>query len=400
MRISFSIGLNKEREYEKLQLSEDQKEIMRRTWWTVYLGDRILSSLRFEPPMIRDEDCLIHFPADPSHNMHPQDRFESLSIGIMSSTDWFVPSPRGLSIQCYLIILLKIETRIISMTQDVNGRRSKLTESESLYRIESIAGSLRDWYSSLPENLRNVHLEINGDFAPSNPDDVWFRVFIMFLYHCIKIFLRKRALIANVRENGVLAATSSAAKDIFLAGCDIAVLLQGFLTHNPNFYYCPPFIASCIFGAFLMVLMVSRLNLNPNDLQLLNIHMKTYMACLNQHIALYNIGADQKGFIERLQMCQDPVLLVMALSSLKNLKGDMVPTMASGSLLTGDDSNDSEAIDDQPPMTLQGMRHTLADSALLESVAQMSNPYTDLMFGLQVGNDPMFDQLFNFPERR
>ena len=88
----------------------------------------------------------------------------------------------------------------------------------------------------------------------------------------------------------------------------------------------------------------------------------------------------------------------MALSSLKNLKGDMVPTMASGSLLTGDDSNDSEAIDDQPPMTLQGMRHTLADSALLESVAQMSNPYTDLMFGLQVGNDPMFDQLFNFPE--
>ena len=297
-----------------------------------------------------------------------------------------------------MILLLKIETRIIAVTQDGNGRRSNLTDSERLYRIECIAGSLRDWYNSIPDNLRNVHLEISGEVPPNNPDDVWFRVFVMFLYHCIKIFLRKRALLTNVRENGALAATSSAAKDIFLAGCDIAVLLQGFLAHNPNFYYCPPFIASCIFGAFLMVLVVSRLNLNPNDIQLLNIHMQTYMACLNQHIALYNIGANQKGFIERLKMCQDPVLLVMALSSLKNLKGDMVPTMASASLLTGDNSNDNEVGDDIPPMTLQGMRYTLGDTALLESVAQMANPYTDLMVGLQVTEDPNFSQLFNFPD--
>ena len=204
-------------------------------------------------------------------------------------------------------------------------------------------------------------------------------------------------MLSNVRENGTLAATSSAAKEIFLAGCDIAVLLQGFLTHNPNFYYCPPFIASCIFGAFLMVLVVSRLNLNPNDIQLLNIHMQTYMACLNQHIALYNIGTNQKNFIERMKMCQDPVLLVMALSSLKNLKGDMVPTMQSTSLLTGDSLNDNE-VDDLPPMTLQGMRYNLGDPTLLQSVAQMSNPYTDLMVGLEVSDEQNFNQIFNFPD--
>jgi hypothetical protein len=348
-------------------------------------------------PLIRDEDCLAYLPASPGLFTHPQDHADSLSIGLMSSSDYYVPSPRNLGVRSYLLILVKIQTRIISLSHDAKTKRTHMTEYERLYRLEAIAGSLRDWYAAIPDKLRNVHQELSGDGPKFNPQETWFNVFVMFLYHCVKIYLHKRSLFANVRENVTMAASSSAAKEIFLAGCDIALLLQGFLKYNPNFLHAPPFIASCIFGAALMVLIVSKLNLNPNDIVLSNLHVQTFLTALNQYSSLYNIGTGQKALFEHLQSCQDPVLLVMALSSLKNLKGDIVPQAGSESLLAGDNGEDNDQIEDfhNSPPRIPSSR-AFAESSLLESVAEMANPYSDLMVGMPLKEDAMFEQMFNF----
>jgi hypothetical protein len=406
VRIALSIGLNNEDEYQRQGLSEENKEVMRCTWWTVYLGDRLLSALRFDPPLIRDEDCSALLPSVPGQFYHPQDKMDILQIALMSSKEWYIPSPRKLSISAYLLILVKIHSRIIAFSQESKDPRNKLSRSDYLYRECAIASSLRDWYAAIPDQVRNVVQEINGDKPIKEPKVTWKFAFIMILYNCIRIYLPKRSLLANIKENVGLAATSSAARDIFLAGCDVAAIIQGFLKNNPSFHYVPPFVASCVFGAGLMLLVVSRLNLNPNDIQIAHMNVQTCIACLTQHSNLYNIGTSQKALLERLQTCQEPVLLVLAMNSLKNLKGDAIPSI-SNNMLQADDGNDDLLDHEEPPIPLnslippampyQGARG-FAEPALLESVAQMANPYSDLMMGVKVNDDFGFDQMFNFAD--
>jgi hypothetical protein len=408
VRIALSIGLNSEEEYKRQGLSEENKEVMRCTWWTVYLGDRLLSALRFEPPMIRDEDCHALLPSIPGQFYHPQDQIDTLQVSLMSSKEWYIPSPRNLSVSAYLLLLVKIHSRIIIFSQEAKDPRNKLSKSEYLYRECTIASSLRDWYAAIPDKVRNVVQEINGDKSIKDPKVTWKFAFIMTLYHCVRIYLPKRTLLGNIKENVTLAASSSAARDIFLAGCDVSAIIQGFMKHNPSFHYAPPFIASCIFGAGLMLLVVSRLNLNPNDIQIANMNVQTCIACLNQHATLYNIGSSQKLLLERLQTCQEPVLLVLAMNSLKNLKGDAVPSIANNMLQADDGTEDLDQTEEQQPLSLNALLSSpnipyqgprgFAEPALLESVAQMANPYADLMMGVQMNPDFGFDQMFNFSD--
>jgi hypothetical protein len=392
--------LNSEDEYQRQRLSDEQKEIMRCTWWSVYLGDRLLSALRFEPPLIKDEDCLVTLPCIPGQICHPQDQMDSLQAAIMSSKEWYVPTPRNLSIGAYLLILVKIHGRIIAFSQESKNPRNRLSKADYLYRESAIASALRDWYASIPEHVRNVAQEINSDTPPVNPDITWKNAFIMTLYNCIRIYLPKRTLFYNIKENVTLAATSSAARDIFLAGCDVSIILQGFMKHNPQFLFVPPFIASCVFGAGLMLLVISRLHLNPNDVKLAQLNVQACLTCLNQHAVLYDIGTSQKALLEKLHTCQDPVLLVLAISNLKNMKGDVIPSIQNSMLQfdTEDEPLDSlDQVQQMNSLSFQSMNtNVYTDSALLESVAHMSNPFAELMMG--VTDDVSFDQMFHFQD--
>jgi hypothetical protein len=94
------------------------------------------------------------------------------------------------------------------------------------------------------------------------------------------------------------------------------------------------------------------------------------------------------------------------MNSLKNLKGDAIPSI-SNNMLQADDGNDDLLDSEEPSIPLnsiipstmpyQGPRG-FAEPALLESVAQMANPYSDLMMGVKVNEDFGFDQMFNFAD--
>ncbi|KAJ3259960.1 hypothetical protein HK103_001470 [Boothiomyces macroporosus] len=408
VRIAISIGLNSEEEYKRQGLTDEQKEIMRRTWWTVYLGDRILSALRYESPLIKDEYCLVRLPASPESVFHPQDKMEILETSIMSSNEWYIPTPRNLAHESYLIILVKLHGRIIALSKENKSTRTKLSQAEYLFRECSLSSALRDWYAACPDSIRNVLQDINKDTPPANPKKVWNNAYIMILYYCIKLYLPKKSLLDNIQENVQLAASSSAARETFLAGCDCAAIVQCFLKHNPSFHYVPPFIASCLFGAGIMLLVVSRMNLNPNDVALAEFSYQTVVTSLAQQSALYNIGTSQKALLDRLETCRDPVLLVLAIKSLKNMKGEAYATSSSEMLLADPDEISGatmDALSDGPldtqfrsmgvPMNM-GMT-AYANTELLETVAELSNPYAELLMGVGMSNpEPTFDQLFDF----
>jgi hypothetical protein len=359
------------------------------------MGDRILSALRFETPLIKDTDCQALFPTSPTTFNHPQDRMNETQLALMSSTEWYTPTPRNLSSPyCYLIILVKIHSRIITLSQ----RTHETTKNDFYYQESAIRGSLRDWYNAVPDEIRNVYAEISKDTPPVNPKKTWFNAFIMILYNCIRMYNEKRDLFLNIEENVALAASSSAAREVFLSGCDLAGILSGFLKYNPSFFYAPPFVAASVFGAGLMVMIVSRLDLNPNDVQMSGMHLQAIISTLTQHSVLYNIGTDQKIVLERLLTCHDPILLTLAMKSMKNMKGEVYSESSANML-----SLDAEDPDFEMPqfnaLNMQGGQR-FKNQELLQSVANMSNPYSDLMMGVSGTEDSTFDQLFNFQDNK
>ncbi|KAJ3306858.1 hypothetical protein HDV03_003895 [Kappamyces sp. JEL0829] len=405
VRIALSLGLNSESSYTRAGLSEEHKDIMRATWWTVYMADRMLSALRFEPPLIKDVDCGVRLPISASNMNHPQDHIDKLQIAIMSSTEWYVPTPRNLSTEAYLLLLVKIHGRIIAFSQDTKSERIAMTQAEFLFRESALSAALRDWYAAIPDNVRNVLVDIKGDTSPPDPKATWGHAYIMILYYCIKLYLPKQSLLANIQENALLAASCSAAREVFLAGCDLAAILQCFLKLNPEFKHVPPFVASCIFGAGLMVLIVSRMNLNPNDVAMAEVALSTFSACLNQHATLFNIGNPQKALLDRLATCRDPLLLVIAIKSLKNMKGDTVSSLSTDMLVASDepDEDDNFPVDPQRfnnplqiPQVSTNLLGSFSDSALLESVAQMANPYASLLIGGGTVVQDDFSNIFDF----
>jgi hypothetical protein len=394
IRIALSIGLNSEKAYNLHNLSEEQKEVMRCTWWSLYMGDRIMSALRYEPPLIDDLDCKVQLPN--LKELHPQDFSSKVQITLMSTKEWYIPSPRNYSPTAYLIILLKIHNRIIKLSQEIKDRPN--AEHDYFYRENAISGSLRDWYAAIPNNVRNAYHEISKPEPPTDPKATWYYAYIMIIYHCVRIYSKKRIITMNIQENVTLAASSSAAREIFLASCDLTAILQGFSKHNSNFYYVPSFLASCVFGAGLMIMVISRLQLNSKDLAVCRLNLQTAIACLGRYNELYNHGYDQKRVLEKLSTCHDPVLLLLALKSLRNLKGDFF-TQGSDNMLSVDPEVSGEDVNltfhPYNPSSNGGQQFKNAE--LLESVAQMANPFSDLMMGVSSKNEISLEGLFRFP---
>ena len=188
-RIALSLGLNKEKSYQSAGLSEESKEIMRGTFWTVYVGDRMLSALRFEPPMIKEQDVLVKLPSTPGAVYHPQDNMDELQIAIMSSDEWYIPTPRNLSVHAYMLILVKIHGRIIAFSQETKSEKAVLSKSDFLFRESALSASLRDSYAAIPDFVKNVVAEISSETPPLDPSLTWPAAYIMILYYCIKIYL-------------------------------------------------------------------------------------------------------------------------------------------------------------------------------------------------------------------
>ena len=142
-----------------------------------------------------------------------------------------------------------------------------------------------------------------------------------------------------------------------------------------------------------MILVVSRMNLNPSDISRGEENLVIYQSCLHQHATLYNIGNAQKAILERMLTCRDPILLCFAIKNLRNMKGESLTTMSSDVLVAFEED---EADNLQPPAPVYSSTSPVfggyGDSALLESVAMMANPYGDLMIG--TGGD--FSEIFDF----
>jgi Fungal specific transcription factor domain len=378
-----TLGLNNEKFYHSGDLTDDSKEIMRGTFWTVYMADRMLSALRFEPPMVKESDIGVTLPSLPGAVYHPQDNMNELQIAIMSSDEWYIPTPRNLSVNAYLLILVKIHGRIIAFSQEQKSDKKTVPNSDFLFRESALSASLRDWYAAIPEFVRNVLNQINNDKPPLDPVQTWHAAFIMILYYCIKIYLPKQSLLKNIEENIQLASSCSAAREIFLAGCNLADILQSFLKHNPEFLFVPPFVASCIFGTSLMTLIVSKLNLNPTDIIRARENLVIFSSCLHQHASLYNIGNAQKAILDRMMTCDNVTLLFFAIKNLRNMKGESVAAMSSDVLVASET--------DVLPMAYPTESSLYGDTMLLQSVAIMSNPYNDLMIGSGAENFFDFD---------
>lgn len=360
-------------------------------------------ALRFEAPVIKDRDCLVRLPVNPAVVAHPQDHMETLEIAIMSSSSLHIPTPANLSLTSYLLILIKIKSHIISFSQESQNNAAKQTSEDAIYKESVLLASLDGWLQAVPDSVRNVVAEISRDEPPADPKVVWKNAFMMILYYCVKLYIPKRRLVRNIEQNAGWAASSAAAGEVFMASKNLCAILHGFLKHNPSFLYVPQFVAPCLFGAGLMVLLISRLQLNAADASTAELSFKTIVACINQHALLFNIGTAQKLLLDQLATCKDPLLLCIAIKSLKNIQGESKTSISSDILVANDGLEEEEQDLDvarfntplqsaqqlhmysQPhlqPALLVPDHHDSASftsPVLLQNVASMQSPFGNMM---------------------
>lgn len=299
----------------------------------------------------------------------------------MSSEDFFIPCPRGLTVPCYELLLLKIHGRILSLGQ------GSVSKGQMLLRGQMLRRSLDDWYSAIPDSLKNVPAEIQAEpTGITDPRTTWHHAFIMVMYHCVCIDLSKPAFLNNIQEDLGLATSSTATREVFISGIACSNIIQAFLKNNPSFQFVPPFIHVCIFGVGLMLLLLSRMQINHNDVSLAEIGFRSMHLALGQYSLGFQLCGPQKALLDRFMNCNDPVLLVLAIKSLKNLKGETKTTVPTD-ILVADDASEEEEGETSVNAPLHQQASSLPtslsynDPSFLESVASMSTPYADLMMG-------------------
>ncbi|KAI8914283.1 hypothetical protein EDD86DRAFT_198952 [Gorgonomyces haynaldii] len=394
IKMALSIGLNSEEAYVEQGLSPERKELMRRVWWSLYRCDRLTNGIIGEQPGIRDEDCLCQLLTDSvlPPDVHQQDRCTDREICFMSSSEWYVVTPKNMYYRNYSIILYKILGKMwyLDKTKPKSGR-------VYLYRRSMLELSLDHWFDALPSDARNILDLIGGAEPPVNPQYAWHFSFILILYYSMKVTMQRATIFNNLKTSPKEAPSSASFKSAFKSACDCALIVACFMKHNRQFDYTPNFVSFAIFASTLILPLATRLELPPADLSLAESSYAILIGALTQIGIALNVGFNQRMFLEKLWNSKDPLSIAETLTRLKTLRGETESRPMEGRKQS-EVSSASPASQPSPPTNLrqfesvpQTMFYPTGQMPL--QGLEMQDPFVDLMMGI---GEPGQDSVFGF----
>ncbi|KAG0243431.1 Transcriptional activator of fatty acid utilization [Mortierella sp. GBA43] len=163
IRMAVDLGLNKEPSAQEQSRNRLQCELRRRTWWSLYVVERLVCTGLGKSLSISHRDCEAGFPQP------EDDRSEMISSGMLATQSTHI------SDFIHLISLARIQGDILEFVRARHNSTGKPTAIHSLYAKSPIAGadqdreqietsaatfslldkSLIEWRQNLPEVLQN-----------------------------------------------------------------------------------------------------------------------------------------------------------------------------------------------------------------------------------------------------
>ncbi|KAJ3011872.1 hypothetical protein HKX48_006610 [Thoreauomyces humboldtii] len=275
-----------------------EKESRRRLWWNCFVLDRYAGAAADRSMIINEKDCRVYLPAEEAeweqgtgttslstHGGSATPTNDSYQIAVLTSTQTFTPGMASQSPYGYFILLVKIFGKILEYsntlknTQRVNGATNPALTPDADYQLSVLDASLRDWFSSLPDWMRDLEADhaatqaAGGPQGPSGPNPPSFgTAFVHIFYHTCVILLHRPKMMLGAHSRDAQAGTppsgNTASAEILqnasfivcLSSANaIATVIRQVLETNPNFLYLPPFVGFCIFQSGLVHLLASQL---------------------------------------------------------------------------------------------------------------------------------------------
>ncbi|KAB8220870.1 fungal-specific transcription factor domain-containing protein [Aspergillus novoparasiticus] len=160
-----SLGLHQRKTY--VGLSERNRKLWRRIWWTIYIHDISVTVMLGRTPHINDAYCSVE--------MLDEDDFETLDDDLINSDLFREPTRES---RLYVIQLAELYSRTSNCWLNIAG--AKLDESMILKSLDDLAS----WKASLPRELQH------REFTVSLEDGLW-ATLANLSYFTVQILIRR-----------------------------------------------------------------------------------------------------------------------------------------------------------------------------------------------------------------
>nr|KAJ3420547.1 hypothetical protein HK105_005536 [Polyrhizophydium stewartii] len=251
VRVARDLGLNTEAGVAALADDEDEREALRRIWWSVVSFDANISSSYNKSWEVAEQDCLVHLPRDA--NAEPATAGDA-EIRAMSSTDWSVAPLPSLSVEGSLLTVQKIMRRVFDFTHQ--SHLGVLAGAERVRVRAMLDSSLRAWHACAPDGVRQS--PARADWTAISHAE-WRGLLALSLFHFSRINLWRKDFNDAILASPSAALPSRAVAEVVDASNDIAQLIIKPVVDHAMLHLVSPFTHAVLLAAASALMVALKL---------------------------------------------------------------------------------------------------------------------------------------------
>ncbi|KAJ1535595.1 hypothetical protein HK096_002275 [Nowakowskiella sp. JEL0078] len=283
------------------------RESDRRIWWCCYVLDRYCASISSRPTIIADKDCKAYLPCDElefanmtdemnvrrseSHTPESVERESELryQISVLSSTEDFTVGIKNQSASGCFVLLAKIFGKIIEFRlnnkliekRKADAAKGGLNILGSLlgafstnsnfptgpdldHQINVLEASLRAWFTSLPDHIRNIGENFSWDLGSQNPPH-YIAAYLHMFYHLCIILLHRPRMDELLRSDIEKVSSSISFKNCHSAAKEMTMVIRKVQKSNPHWHCFSHFVAFAILQGGLLHISAAQIAIRTGN---------------------------------------------------------------------------------------------------------------------------------------
>ncbi|KAJ3122930.1 hypothetical protein HK098_002336 [Nowakowskiella sp. JEL0407] len=264
IRISIFMNLNIDPDFLPLKLSWIEKEQRRRTWWTCYATDKMMSIYCNRPQSITAPSNVKppvsgrvweYIRRDTGSPNPPSNVVDSVSANTFQDPVFACVKLLGI-----LHKIWEASAFFKTATEDLNQIQGPIFEGFQKYKqqIPGLQTELTDWFNALPPWISNPGTIFFPEIQSENPPS-YHAAYALILYHTARVILHRPLMMKIAKLCPRATRSSFHWQQCTDAANQVSSLLSVMLSDNPCLHHCNPFIIFCIYQTSLVHILNTQL---------------------------------------------------------------------------------------------------------------------------------------------
>jgi hypothetical protein len=314
------IGLNKEICINAMCNSEAEKENQRRLWWCLYLMDTFIAELHSR--LIEDKDNQVYLPSEDNGGKEDINKLKYFGLQIMASEEWFTPGIPNYGLNAYRLLLIRISGRAMKFNYLTKYDPGNPQVANPLYIMGALQGSLRDWWSSLPDRILSHIALAQSNMPIEDPAYTWRVLYTCVQFNCVKSLINHPCMLKKILTNSITGVKSTYYIESVIVGHENALVLRCFLARNARFKYCTIALSNYMFNIAFPLVIASKLEPlgSPEHSKIIS-SLDAHLSSLRAHSIAYQCVPVLLETLEYLLSLSTPVEIISEYTRFRTSKG-------------------------------------------------------------------------------